>query len=212
MKWLNDEIFYPALNLHYLLRTASTNDLQLVLQKEGGEILDKMEAGLKRFDNEKSCHSPEILKEVRTLQKICNEKGAANGNISFLDGANHFLNSDLEGCGKRGIAIVTRLTTPPLFPEAGYFEKAVVKSNLELKPEQKLESEQKTEMEVSSPKKAKRRDSTSSKIDDLIIKLEPKKLSGKDLTNLIIKKFPNEHITYDMIRSRKTSLRKKGLL
>ena len=141
LKWLNDEIFYPALHLKHLLVTSPPEILHLNFQKEGWEILNKMEEGLKRFDNEPSCHLPEILQEVRTLQKICNEKGAANGNISFLDGAKHFLNSDLEGCGKRGIAFITRLTTSPLFPDAEYYENPSDKTKPEIVREQPVEQQ-----------------------------------------------------------------------
>lgn len=141
MKWTMDAIFYPALALNSLLTEAHPNNLELTFRKEGLAILNKMKEGLKHFENEPSSYSPELTKEVRALQNICNGEGIANGNISYLDGANHYLQSDLEGCGKRGLAIVSRHIYSLPFPEAGYYENPSDKTKPEVLPEQPVETQ-----------------------------------------------------------------------
>ena len=195
-----DGIFYPALALNSLLTEAHPNNLELTFRKEGLTILNKMKEGLKHFENEPSSYSPELTKEVRALQNICNGEGIANGNISYLDGANHYLQSDLEGCGKRGLAIVSRHIYPLPFPEAGYYENPSDKTKPEVLAEQPVETQP-------AAKKEKRQNSDSIKINDLILK--NKKLPDKDLALLISKKL-GFTVTSDMIRNRKSRLRQKG--
>lgn len=197
-----DGIFYPALALNSLLTEAHPNNLELTFRKEGLAILNKMKEGLKHFENEPSSYPPELIKEVRALQNICNGEGIANGNISFLDGANHYLQSDLEGCGKRGLAIVSRHIYSLQFPEAGPYENPSDKTKTEVVPEQPLETQP-------PAKKEKRQNSGSIKINGIILK--NKTLPDKELALLISKKL-GFTVTSEMIRSRKSRLRKKGEL
>ena len=60
-------------------------------------------------------------------------------------------------------------------------------------------------------KKKKGRDSVSIKMNNLIIKLEPKRLPDKELALLLSEKL-DQNITSEMIRSRKSRLRQKGEL
>ena len=200
MKWTMDAIFQQALNLNFVLTNAPPGQQGRILAKEGFAILNKMEEGLRRFENELSSYPPELIKEVRALQNIFNGQGIANGNISLLDGANHYLQSDLEGCGKRGLAIVSRHIYPLPFPNAGYYENPSDKTKPEALPEQPLEAQP-------ADKKEKRQNSDSIKINDLILK--HKKLPDKDLALLISKKL-GFTVTSDMIRNRKSRLRQKG--
>ena len=200
MKWTMDAIFQQALNLNFVLTNAPPGQQGRILAKEGFAILNKMEEGLRRFENELSSYPPELIKEVRALQNIFNGQGIANGNISLLDGANHYLQSDLEGCGKRGLAIVSRHIYPLPFPEAGYYENPSDKTKPEVLAEQPLEAQP-------AAKKEKRQNSDSIKINDLILK--NKKLPDKDLALLISKKL-GFTVTSDMIRNRKSRLRQKG--
>lgn len=195
-----DAIFQQALNLNFVLTNAPPGQQGRILAKEGFAILNKMEEGLRRFENELSSYPPELIKEVRALQNIFNGQGIANGNISLLDGANHYLQSDLEGCGKRGLAIVSRHIYPLPFPNAGYYENPSDKTKPEALPEQPLEAQP-------ADKKEKRQNSDSIKINDLILK--HKKLPDKDLALLISKKL-GFTVTSDMIRNRKSRLRQKG--
>jgi hypothetical protein len=202
MQWTMDAIFYPALALNSLLTKAHPNNLELTFRKEGLAILNKMKEGLKHFENEPSSYFPELTKEVRALQNICNGEGIANGNISYLDGANHYLQSDLEGCGKRGLSIVGRHIYPLPFPNAGYNENILGKTMPEVVPEQPLETQP-------PAKKEKRQNSDSIKINGIILK--NKTLPDKELALLISKKL-GFTVTSEMIRSRKSRLRKKGEL
>lgn len=201
MQWTMDAIFQQALDLNYALTNAPPGKQGVVLLNKGFAILNKMEEGLRRFENElSSSYPPELVKEVRALQNICNGAGAENGNISLLDGANHFINSDLEGCGKRGLAIVIRKIRPLKFPNAGYYENPSDKTKPEVVPEPSLKL-------PPAAKKEKKQNSDSIKINDFILKY--KKLPDKELALLIGKKM-GFTVTSDMIRNRKSRLRRSG--
>jgi hypothetical protein len=202
MQWIIDDIFQPALDLNCLLTSVHPNQIGFSFRKEGTQILNRMKAGLTRFENELSSHPPELIKEVKALQNICNGEGIANENFSFFEGANHYLQSDLEGCGKRGQKIVGRLIYPLPFPNAGYYEKPSDKTKPEVVPEQPLETQP-------PAKKEKRQNSDSIKINGIILK--NKTLPDKELALLISKKL-GFTVTSEMIRSRKSRLRKKGEL
>ena len=141
MQWIIDDIFQPALDLNGLLTSVHPNQIGFSFRKEGTQILNRMKAGLTRFENELSSHPPELIKEVKALQNICNGEGIANVNISYFEGANHYLQSDLEGCGKRGQKIVGRLIYPLPFPEAGPYENPSEKTKPEVVPEQPVETQ-----------------------------------------------------------------------
>lgn len=141
MQWIIDDIFQPALDLNGLLTSVHPNQIGFSFRKEGTQILNRMKAGLTRFENELSSHPPELIKEVKALQNICNGEGIANVNISYFEGANHYLQSDLEGCGKRGQKIVGRLIYPLLFPNAGPYENPSEKTKPEVVPEQPVETQ-----------------------------------------------------------------------
>lgn len=137
-----DAIFQQALDLNFVLTNAPPGQQGIIFAKEGVAILNKMEEGLNRFENESSSsYPPELIKEIRALQNICNGAGAENGNFSYLEGANHFINSDLEGCGKRGLALVIRKIRPLKFPNAGPYENPSDKTKTEVVPEQPVETQ-----------------------------------------------------------------------
>lgn len=185
MQWTMDGIFQQALNLNFVLTNAPPGQQGRILAKEGFAILNKMEEGLRRFENELSSYPPELIKEVRALQNIYNGQGIANGNISLLDGANHFINSDLEGCGKRGLAIVSRHIYPLPFPNAGFYENPSDKTKFEVVPEQPLEQQQ-------SQKKIKPLTKDEVKRAKWIIKMKKLKYKGSPITDGTIAQFFND--------------------
>ena len=171
-----DAIFQQALDLNFVLTNAPPGQQGAVLFNEGYAILNKMEEGLRRFENELSSHPPELIKEVRALQNIFNGQGIANGNITLIDGANHYLQSDLEGCGKRGLAIVSRHIYPLPFPNAGYYENPSDKTKPEVVPEQPVEQQQ-------SPKKIKPLTKDEVKRAKWILQMKKKKYKNSPITD-----------------------------
>ena len=108
--WLISEVFSPARWIGEQLAAFDPDQIGYFLypQSEGLRALSQLMEGIKRAYRELQTLPPDVVTEVRKLQRIINGGEGSNGNISFYDGARYYAESDIGPTGKRGWAAVMR--------------------------------------------------------------------------------------------------------